>query len=74
MTPKKGSGMTTIKIEVTTQRRLREFVQGIGGTYDSVLNFLIDRLKSDDEPDVITGAKLRNELKPKTDEDPEQAS
>lgn len=71
MTPKKGSGMTTIKIELTTQRRLREFVQGIGGTYDSVLNFLLDKLKADDEPDVITGARLRDELKRKTEQDSE---
>lgn len=63
MADSKGSGMTTIKIRPSTQVRIRDFADGLGATYDRMVNFLLDEIKQGKEDDIDAGVRLRMKYK-----------
>lgn len=67
----KGNGMTTIKIRQSTQTRIRDFADGLGGTYDRMVNFLLDEIRQQGESDISAGVRLRGKFKSQqTDDSP----
>jgi hypothetical protein len=58
---KREDKVTTIKILLNTQGRFRRFVDGIGGTYNGAIQFLLDQVAEGDEDALLTGVRLRDE-------------
>lgn len=53
--------MVNSRISVTeeTRDRIKDFANGVGGTYDSALNFLLDYIQESSEDALLAGRRLR---------------
>lgn len=59
-----GGRMVNSRIPVTEETRdeLREFVNGLGTTYDDAILFLLDTVKKEGEDALLAGHRLRKEF------------
>lgn len=54
---------TSVTLKKETHTRLRDFADGIGGTNDSAVAFLLDEVGKGDETPLLAGVRLRPKFK-----------
>jgi len=52
-----------VSVTEETRDRLKDFVSGIGETYEVAINFLLDEISEQDESAIGAGFRLRERVK-----------